>query len=226
MTNSTKSMTTITRATLTILLCAALFAPAAPARADHCHGEPAAETTAAAAGATGGESASSIRIADVTLVDQDGNDVRFSDLVAGRTVAMNFIFTTCTTICPPMGANFSKLQKLLGEDATVEMISISVDPVVDTPQRLKAWGAKFGRAPGWTLLTGSKGEVDRLLKSLQVFTPDKDDHSPIVLLGNAATGEWTRTYGLTAPEQLAEMVGKLAGTQVAAAAAAASEESR
>ncbi|MEE8525753.1 MAG: SCO family protein [Thermoanaerobaculia bacterium] len=191
-----------------ILLCLPL-----PAPADDCHSEHAAEPARPAAAAEAAK-VGSMNIPDVELVDQDGNEVHFfSDLVEDRVVAMNFIFTTCTTICPPMGANFSKLQKLLGEDTRVEMISVSVDPVVDTPQRLKIWGDKFGRAPGWTLLTGSKAQVDRLLKSLQVFTADKTDHSPIVLLGNAASNRWTRTYGLTAPAQLAEMVAKLADGQ-------------
>jgi protein SCO1/2 len=222
------------------LLAAALLCLPLPALADHCHGEHDAETAESAAvpaesvaetaeptaAPADTQALGSIHIPDVELFDQDGNKIHFySDLVEGRTVAMNFIFTTCTTICPPLGANFAKLQKLLGEDAgRVQMISVSVDPVVDTPQRLKAWADKFGRAPGlgpprWTLVTGPKPEIDKLLKSLQAFTPDKDDHAPIVLLGNAADGRWTRTYGLTAPAQLAEMVEQLAaGTRVAAAA--------
>ncbi len=157
----------------------------------------------------------SMSIPDSVLLDQDGREVRFyTDLVKGRVVAMNFIFTTCTTICPPMGANFGKLQKLMGERVgqDFEMISVSVDPAVDTPPRLRKWAEKFGRSSGWTLVTGSKPEVDRLLKALKVFTPDKSDHSPIVLLGDDARGEWTRAYGLAPAAKLAEMVGQLLET--------------
>ncbi len=204
------------RAMLRLLMAAVLLVLPVAAQADHCHSTHAADDSQPANPEV--ESLSSMNVPDVNLIDQDGNEVRFySDLVRDRVVAMNFIFTTCTTICPPMGANFSKLQKLLGEDTPVQMISVSVDPVVDTPRRLESWGDKFGRAPGWTLLTGSKTEVDRLLKSLQVFTPDKTDHSPIVLLGNAASGQWTRTYGLTAPAQLVEMIDELAAPRLAAA---------
>lgn len=226
------TLSNIVKTILTTLFSAALLCLPLPALADHCHSEHAAEAAEPAAESEPA-TLSSINVPDVELVDQDGNQVHFySDLVEDRVVAMNFIFTTCTTICPPMGANFAKLQKLLGEDAgRVEMISVSVDPVVDTPQRLKIWGDKFGRAPGggeprWTLLTGSKTEVDRLLKSLQVFTADKDDHSPIVLLGNAASNRWTRTYGLTAPAQLAEMVEALASGQQLASATENQEEGR
>ena len=162
------------------------------------------------------EALGSLSIPDTPLLDQDGREVRFySDLIRNRVVAINFIFTTCTTICPPMGASFSRLQKLLGERAgsEVELISVSVDPAVDTPPRLAAWAGKFGRAPGWTLLTGAKIEVDGLLKALGVFTPDKTDHSPILLLGNDARGEWTRAHGLAPPAKLAAMLDGLAGAR-------------
>jgi protein SCO1/2 len=150
----------------------------------------------------------------VILLTQDGEKVRFySDLVKDKVVAMNFIFTTCTTICPPMGANFARLQRLVGDQAgtDVHLISVSVDPAVDTPQRLKVWAEKFGAGPGWTLVTGAKPDVDGLLKSLKVFTPDKTDHSPIVLVGNDARGQWTRVYGLAPPAELAQAIERMAG---------------
>ena len=148
-------------------------------------------------------------IPDVELTDQDGRPVHvYSDLIRGRRVAMNFVFTTCTTICPPMGANFERLQKVLGARAgtDVRLISVSIDPQTDTPQRLKAWGAKFHAGPGWTLLTGRKEDVDRLLKALGVYTPDRADHSPLVLLGNEPANRWTRAYGLAAPAKMVELL--------------------
>ena len=163
-------------------------------------------------------------IPDVALTDQDGRPVHvYSDLIRGRRVAMNFVFTTCTTICPPMGANFEQLQKVLGARAgnDVRLISVSIDPQTDTPQRLKAWGAKFHAGPGWTLLTGRKEDVDRLLKALGVFTPDRADHSPLVLLGNEPAKRWTRAYGLAAPAKLVELLDGL-GPALAPVAAAAS----
>lgn len=150
-----------------------------------------------------------LQIPDVSLVDQDGKPVRFAtDLVQDRVVAINFVFTTCTTICPPMGANFAKLRQLLGERAgrDVHLISVSVDPRTDTPERLKAWAGKFGTGPGWTLVTGDPDEVVRLLKALGAYTPDIKDHSPLVLVGNAGRGEWTRAYGLAPPAKIAEIL--------------------
>ena len=157
-------------------------------------------------------------IPPVEVVDQDGNTIDFyRDLVEGRVVAINFIFTTCTTICPPMGATFSKLQTLMSEreEEAVHLISVSVDPVTDTPERLKAWGATFHAGAGWTLVTGEKQRIDTLLKALRVFTPDKDDHSPIILLGDDKKGVWTRTYGLAPPDKLASVIeGFMSGSQM------------
>ena len=163
-------------------------------------------------------SAGSVMAPDIVLLNQNGERVHvYGDLIKGKVVAINTIFTTCTTICPPMGATFSKLRELIGgrigED--VNLISISVDPVTDTPQRLKAWGEKFHAGPGWTLLTGPKHEVDRLLKALKVFSADKWDHAPIVLIGSEASGEWTRAYGLAPPSKLAEIIAGVIGDKEA-----------
>src|SRR5215471_1637418 len=80
-----------------------------------------------------------IKVADATLVDQNGNRVRFPDLMKDKIVVINTVFTSCPTICPVMGAQFASLTKLLGAraGADVSLISISVDPATDTPERLK-----------------------------------------------------------------------------------------
>ncbi len=172
------------------------------------------------------ETVSDLNIPDVPVIDQDGTPKRFyTDLVKDKVVAVNFVFTTCTTICPPMGANFAKLQKLLGERAgrDVHLISVSVDPATDTPERLKAWGQKFGAGPGWTLVTGDREEITRLLKSLGVFTASISDHSPLVLMGNDARHQWTRAYGLAAPAKLADLIGGMSAGATPAAANAQKE---
>jgi len=132
----------------------------------------------------------------------------YSDLVQGKTVAINFIFTTCTTICPPLGATFARVQRELGERAgrDVHLISVSVDPANDTPERLKAWGAKFKAAPGWTFVTGAKPEIDELLRALAASTARPEDHSPTVLVINDQKGLVTRTYGLARPSQIMKVI--------------------
>lgn len=168
------------------------------------------------------EQSSKMNIPDIELLDQNGRKIHFyTDLVKGQTVAINFIFTTCTTICPPLGATFARVQKELGEKVgrDVRLISISVDPATDTPERLKAWGAKFHAGAGWTFVTGNKPQVDELLRALGASSARREDHSPTVLIGNDASGTWTRTYGLAKASQLVQIIndaiaGKTATTTV------------
>ncbi|HVF89372.1 MAG TPA: SCO family protein, partial [Blastocatellia bacterium] len=140
---------------------------------------------------------------------QDGRKLRFfSDLVKGKTVAVNFIFTTCTTICPPLTATFRKVQQDLGERVgrDIHLISISVDPATDVPERLKAFAAKFKAGPGWSFVTGGKQDIDGLLLALGASIADKNDHTPMVLVGNESAGIWTRTYGLSTPQTLVKVI--------------------
>jgi len=145
-----------------------------------------------------------MRIPDVKVVDQSGKSHAFySDLVKGRVVAMNFVFTSCTTICPVMGATFAQVQRLLGKGDDVALISVTIDPRNDTPARLAAWGKKVGAKPGWTLVTGAPDDIDALLKALGVFTPDKNDHGPIIVVGDDRTATWQRINGFAAPAAIA-----------------------
>ncbi len=146
-----------------------------------------------------------MQIPDVYLLNQAGETVRFYDLVKGKVVAMNFIFTTCTTICPPMGANLAQLKQNMDKEVAsgdLIILSISIDPVTDTPQRLAAWSEKFEAGPGWTLLTGDPARVNELLKGLNVFTPLREEHAPIMLIGREGTNHWIRTNGLAPVDQL------------------------
>ncbi len=167
----------------------------------------------------------SMKIPDVTVYDQDGKQLHFySDLVRGKTVAINFIFTTCTTICPPLTATFRKVQQELGNDGgrDVRLISVSVDPANDVPERLKAFAAAFGAEPGWSFVTGNKLDIDRLLKALGAFVGDKNDHTPMILVGNEKAGYWTRTYGLAAPATLIRIINEAADKTAAEPAEPAS----
>ncbi|HEY3582651.1 MAG TPA: SCO family protein [Pyrinomonadaceae bacterium] len=154
-------------------------------------------------------SSSKMVIPDVEVLDQDGNALHFySDLIQNKTVAINFIFTNCTTICPPLAATFARVQKELGDKVgkDVHFISISVDPVTDTPERLKIWGAKFKAGGGWTFVTGEKQEMDKLLNALGAAVSKREDHTPAVIIGNDAKGVWTRAYGLAKPSQLVGLI--------------------
>jgi cytochrome oxidase Cu insertion factor (SCO1/SenC/PrrC family) len=152
--------------------------------------------------------ASSLRIPDVRVSDQNGRRLNFySDLVKGKTVAINFIFTTCTTICPPLTATFRRVQLDLETKASeAQLISVSVDPTIDTPERLRDYAAKFKAGPGWTFVTGDKNEIDSLLQALGVAVANKNDHTPMILIGNDEAKYWTRAYGLSSPTTLIKTI--------------------
>lgn len=156
---------------------------------------------------------SSARIPDARVFDQNGNRLNFyGDLVKGKTVAINFIFTTCTTICPPLTATFRRVQQDLAErPLQVQLISVSVDPTTDTPERLHEFAAKFKAGPGWTFVTGEKTEIDSLLKEFGVAVTDKNDHTPMILIGNDEADYWTRAYGLSSPALLVKAIVEAAG---------------
>ena len=158
------------------------------------------------------DSSSSTGIPDVVVFDQHSKQLNFySDLVKGKTVAINFIFTTCTGICPPLTATFRKVQQELGEhNPNIQLISISVDPVTDTPERLHDFAAKFKAGPGWTFVTGDPTNIDSLLKALGAATPNKIDHPSTILISNDETGYRTRVYGLSSPKVLVDLISKAA----------------
>jgi cytochrome oxidase Cu insertion factor (SCO1/SenC/PrrC family) len=172
------------------------------------------QTTGSSAATRPDGSIEGLSIPDVPVIDQDGRRLRFfTDVVKGRTVAINFMFTTCTTICPPLAATFARVQQQLAPSIGNEimLISVSVDPVTDVPARMKAYLAKFGARPGWLFIGGSKLDVDALLRSLGAYVSDKNDHTPMILVGNEKAGFWTRAFGLASADKLAGIIADAAG---------------
>lgn len=154
---------------------------------------------AAAMESMSGETAAGT-IADVPVQDQSGRTRHFHrDLVQGRLVAINFIFTRCTTVCPLLGTRFAQVQKQLGDDAArVALISVSIDPANDTPAELARWSRAFGATPGWDLVTGARADIDRLARSLGASAADPASHAPLVVLidERGTPRPWRRLDGL------------------------------
>jgi protein SCO1 len=159
---------------------------------------------------------------DVEVTDQDGHRLHFfADLVSGRTVAIDFVFTACSSLCPMLTATMRAVQEELGGrlGEQVRFISISVDPENDTPKALKAYAERFGAAPGWSFVTGAKDDIAKLLKALGESAASRDAHSPVVLIGNERAGRWTRGYGLSPAAALVEAITTAAAAPGRAAAA-------
>jgi protein SCO1 len=175
----------------------------------------------AAGTARGDTSSPRLRVPDVALVDQAGETRHvYHDLVEGHIVAFNFIFTSCTTICQPMAATFARVQGLV-HDPRVRLVSVSIDPETDTPQRLAEWARRFDAGPSWTLLTGSAADVDTLRKALGVYTPDRATHAPTVVIVDDPGGRVVRADGLGSAQALADAIDALARPSAAPASASA-----
>lgn len=154
-----------------------------------------------------------LSIPDVEVLNQEGQTQKFyTDLVKGKVVIINFVFTSCKAVCPLMGSNFSKLQNALGErlGRDVFLISISTDPETDSPAKLKSWGEKFKAKAGWIMVTGRKEELTTLLQVLRGDGPGTDFHSPSIGIINDQKKLHRWAYGLEAPERVIQMVDELA----------------
>ena len=154
-----------------------------------------------------------VSLADTPLVTQDGDKVRLkSDVMAGRIVVVDFIYTTCTTICPIFTATMASVQDRLADlkGGDVRLISMTVDPLRDTPRRLKEYAGKHhARFDTWSFLTGTKGDVDAVNKAFGSYTANIDDHPPMVMVGDTASGQWTRFFGFPAASDLEARVRQL-----------------
>jgi protein SCO1/2 len=131
------------------------------------------------------------------VLDEDGRQVRFyTDLVRGKTVLINFVYTRCNAVCRPFGRHLAPLQQQLGSrlGRDVFIITVTLDPEYDTPARLKAWGAQFGARSGWKFVTGSRAEINRVLRACGVSTTVKEAHAPAVLIGSDVRRVWLREY--------------------------------
>ena len=135
---------------------------------------------------------------DVVLINQDGTKVRFKDLMqSDKPVIVDFIFGTCTTICPILSVGYANLQQKLGPDLKkVHLISISIDPENDTPKVLKEYLKRYRAKPGWDFLTGSRTDIDKVMYAFNAYIPNKMSHYPLTLIRSPADGTWIRVFGL------------------------------
>jgi protein SCO1/2 len=155
------------------------------------------------------KSATETYFTDVVLINQNGEKMRFySDLLRDKVVVINSFFATCPGSCLPMERNLEKVQQALGDRVgkDVHIISISVDPTVDTPANLKEYAKKLNARPGWYFLTGEKQNVDFALKKLGHLVANKQDHLNIFIIGNERTGLWKKAFGLAKSEELVKVV--------------------
>ena len=154
---------------------------------------------------------------DTILLDQNGKERRFySDLLRGRTVLINFMFTGCSDACPLITYRLKKVMEALGPDfgERIQFVSLSVDPLGDGPEQLRAYAEKFELpAVGWTFLTGKPNAVETVIKRLGQRAGEPQVHTTMLLAGNVDGRHWRKLQAETTPRLLArQLQDLLAGT--------------
>lgn len=152
---------------------------------------------------------------NVPLTTQDGTTVHFyDDLLKGKLVAIDLIYTHCQDSCPLETARLVQVQKMLGDRVGKDIFfySISIDPKRDTPAELKAYANKYHAGPGWLFLTGKEEDIELISKKLGLYSePDpsnRDGHTPSLLIGNVPGGQWMKNSAVDNPRFLALMIGQ------------------
>ena len=144
------------------------------------------------------------QIPEVSLVDMNYQAVSLPEaIVSDKPVVLNFIYTTCTTICPILSATFSQLQRELGADSTgLRMISISIDPEQDSPERLQDYARRFKSSVNWHFLTGDIDDIIDIQKALDAYRGDKMNHIPLTFLYSANADTWIRMEGFPSTAEI------------------------
>jgi len=165
----------------------------------------------AAAAATVSRSSVTYETPDVSLVRADGKRVSLPrELDDGRPVLLNFIFTTCSSICPLASRTLEEFQRKLGPQAAkLHLMSISIDPEEDTPARLRAYARKFHAGPEWQYYTGTVAASLAAQRAFDVYRGEKMSHTPVTLLRSAPGKPWLRIEGFVTPDELVDDYQKL-----------------
>jgi protein SCO1/2 len=147
-------------------------------------------------------------IPDVDLIDQQGTAVSLRTLLeSDQPIALNFIFTTCTTICPVMTATFAQMRRELGAAGNeLQLVSISIDPEYDRPDKLETYARQYQAGESWEFLTGDGDDIVQVLKSFDSYAGSKMNHKPVTLLKRPDSSSWTRLDGLASGKDLANEV--------------------
>ncbi|MCF6194688.1 MAG: SCO family protein [Kangiellaceae bacterium] len=145
---------------------------------------------------------------NVELITSVGKKIKLNSVLdTNKSLALNFIFTTCTTICPVMTATFAQMRTTLGDSGkNLRMISITIDPEYDRPRRLKEYSENFDSGYDWLFLTGTSGDISKVTRSFDAYNGSKMNHKPVTLLKNSNDEKWIRVDGLVSSSSLAKLI--------------------
>jgi protein SCO1 len=148
---------------------------------------------------------------DTKLVDHDGRERRLtSDVLRDRLAIVGFFYTTCGTVCPILSNLMLQVEQKLGSRVgrDVTMVSLSIDPLRDTPPRLTEYRRSLGAGEGWVWLTGARPQVEEALRAFGAYTADPARHPSQLMVGDARSGRWSRLNGFPSVQQVLDVVAR------------------
>jgi protein SCO1/2 len=190
---------------------AAPEANAVQAPEGHAHHDHAAHLAAAAAPVQ--RTLVNYALPQVPVVDQRGRRGLLSEALGdSRVVILNFIYTSCTTVCPLSTKIFGGVQEqLAAELSRVHMVSVSIDPVYDTTERLADYARSYGAGVQWDFYTGTPQASIAIQRAFDAYRGDKMNHIPVTLLRGPRVGGWVRLSGLAPADAISDVYRSLAG---------------
>jgi len=140
----------------------------------------------------------------IALVRQDGVPVTLvSELADKKPVVLAFIYTSCTTVCPVTSQILARTQALLGKEKDkVHLVSISIDPEYDTPERLLEYSKRFDAKPQWQHYTGTLANSIAVQKAFKAYRGDKMNHAAVMFVNGGGMKSWVRLDGFPTAEDL------------------------
>ena len=145
-----------------------------------------------------------VSLPDLKVVRMDGKRMKLSEAIDdGRPVVLNFIYTSCTAICPVTSQVFMEFREQIGaEKDRINMVSFSIDPEQDSPKRLTQYAKRFGSAGTWPHYTGSVQDSETLQRAFEAWRGDKMNHQPLTFIRATQGGPWLRLDGFLSPGDL------------------------
>ncbi len=136
------------------------------------------------------------QVPEVTLLNQHGQPVALPGyLNCDKPVILEFIFTSCTSLCPSLSIKYANFQQRLDDPQQVRLVSISVDPETDTPEVIRAYLQRYQARPGWDFLTGSVADIKQVMAAFQISPSYMITLNASILLRSPQSGRWTRIDG-------------------------------
>ena len=193
---------------LTLIACLWILSSVAFAHEGHAPAAPQPQPAPQPMVSGGGTKDAQSWFTDTVLKDQNGRELRFySDVLKDRVVMLNVIFTHCTDACPLITRKLREVREAMGSElaSQVTFISVSSDPLNDTPAVLKAFAQKQGvDGPNWLFLTGDKANVELVLGRLGQFLPSPEQHSTQLIAGDVASKRWSKIRPDAPPVAIAQ----------------------